>query len=107
MPCTEIGPQQATVQPSLRHHNTLLIGKLLVIFKQTLAFGKACPWAITQRVEYTSVLFSVVTQTLSLPVLSPRKLHPLLEEPDAKNGSWKNYSFWTFAARMNQTPQKK
>ena len=33
--------------------------------------------------------------------LSPRKLHPLLEEADAQNGSQKTYSFWTFAARMN------
>ena len=39
--------------------------------------------------------------------LSPRKLHPLLEAASAKNGSRKNYSVWTFAAHMNQTPQKK
>ena len=38
--------------------------------------------------------------------LSPRKLHPLLEGVDTKNGSRTNYSFWTFAARMNQTSQK-
>ena len=39
--------------------------------------------------------------------LSPRKLHPLLEEKDRKNDSPKKYSFWTFAAHMTQTPPKK
>ena len=39
--------------------------------------------------------------------LSPRKLHPLLEEEDPNNDSPKNYSFWTFAAHMTQTPPKK
>ena len=38
--------------------------------------------------------------------LSPRKLHPLLEEKDPKNDSPKNYSFWTFAAHMTQISQK-
>ena len=39
--------------------------------------------------------------------LSPRKLHPLLEEKDPKSDSPKNYSFWTFAAHMTQIPPKK
>ena len=39
--------------------------------------------------------------------LSPRKLHPILEGADTKNGNRKNYSFWTFAARMSQTSPKK
>ena len=40
-------------------------------------------------------------------MLSPRKLHPVLEEEDPKNDSPKNYSFWTFATHMTQTPPKK
>ena len=40
-------------------------------------------------------------------ILSPRKLHPLLEEKDPKNDSPKNYSFWTFAAHTTQIPPKK
>ena len=39
--------------------------------------------------------------------LSPRKLHPLLEEKDLKNDRPKNYFFWTFAAHMTQIPPKK
>ena len=38
--------------------------------------------------------------------LSPRKLHPLLEEKDPKDDSPKNYSFLTFAAHMPQIPPK-
>ena len=39
--------------------------------------------------------------------LSPRKLHPLLEEKDLKNDSPKKYFFWTFATHMTQIPPKK
>ena len=39
--------------------------------------------------------------------LTPRKLHPLLEETDPKAEGPKNYSFWTFAAHMTQIPPKK
>ena len=39
--------------------------------------------------------------------LSPRKQHPLLEEEEPKNDSPKNYSFWTFATHMTQTPPNK
>ena len=39
--------------------------------------------------------------------LSPRKLHPLLEEKDLKNDCPKNYFFWTFATHMTQIPPKK
>ena len=39
--------------------------------------------------------------------LSPRKLHPLLEEEDPENDSPKNYSFRTFATHMTQTGPKK
>ena len=36
----------------------------------------------------------------------PRKLHPFLEEAAAKNGSRKNYSFWTFAAHRSRKRQR-
>ena len=49
----------------------------------------------------------LVMDRLKSVVLSARKVHPLLEEAAAENGSRKNYSFWTFAAYMNQTTQKK
>jgi hypothetical protein len=39
--------------------------------------------------------------------LSPRKLHPLLEEKDLKNDRPNNYFFWTFATHMAQMPPKK
>uniref|UniRef100_A0A7S4GGH6 Uncharacterized protein n=1 Tax=Eutreptiella gymnastica TaxID=73025 RepID=A0A7S4GGH6_9EUGL len=39
--------------------------------------------------------------------LSPRKLHPLLEEKDPKNDRPENYFFWTFAAHMTEIPPKK
>ena len=39
--------------------------------------------------------------------LSPRKLHPLLEEKDLKNDRPNNYFFWTFATHMAQIPPKK
>ena len=39
--------------------------------------------------------------------LSPRKLHPLLEEKDLKNDCPKNFFFPTFAAHMTQIPPKK
>ena len=39
--------------------------------------------------------------------LSPRKLHPRLEEKDPKNDCPKNHSFWTFAAHMTQILPKK
>ena len=45
-----------------------------------------------------------VTGTLRL---SPRKLHPLLEEKDLKNDRPNNYFFWTFATHMAQMPPKK
>ena len=48
-------------------------------------------------------LWYCTTQNL----LSPRKLHPLLEEKDPKNDSPKNYSFWIFAATMTQIAPKK
>ena len=40
-------------------------------------------------------------------ILSPRKLHPLLEEKDLKNDRPKIYFFLTFAAHMTQIPPKK
>ena len=40
-------------------------------------------------------------------ILSPRKLHPLLEEKDLKNDRPNNYFFWTFATHMAQMPPKK
>ena len=44
---------------------------------------------------------------LSTSSLSPRKLHPLLEEKDLKNDRPNNYFFWTFATHMAQMPPKK
>ena len=44
---------------------------------------------------------------LSFLNLSPRKLHPLLEEKDLKNDRPNNYFFWTFATHMAQMPPKK
>ena len=44
---------------------------------------------------------------LSSLSLSPRKLHPLLEEKDLKNDRPNNYFFWTFATHMAQMPPKK
>ena len=43
---------------------------------------------------------------LRIRFLSTRQLHPLLEEKDRKSDSPKNYSFWSFAAHITQTPPK-
>ena len=50
---------------------------------------------------------STFAEELLSPSLSPRKLHPLLEEEEPQNDRTKNYSFWTFATHMTQTPPKK
>ena len=40
-------------------------------------------------------------------VLSPRKVHPISEGADTKDGNRINLFFWTFTTPMNQTPPKK
>ena len=46
-------------------------------------------------------------EILGRQVLILRKLHLLSEKATRINGSQRNYSLWTFAARMNQAPQEK
>ena len=48
----------------------------------------------------------VLTRPSHRNPLSPRKLHPLLEEKDLKNDRRKKYFFSTFAAHMTQIPTK-
>ena len=63
---------------------------------------------LTQRITEVLTRHGVVSdwQQGALP-LSPRKLHPLLEEKDLKNDRPNNYFFWTFATHMAQMPPKK
>ena len=58
-------------------------------------------------VQYVSVKLKLSSKKKGSHQLSPRKLHPLLEEKDLKNDGPKNCSFWTFAAHMTQIPPNK
>ena len=49
---------------------------------------------------WNNLILSLLRRADSYLGLSPRKLHPLLQEKDPKNDSPKNYSFWIFEAHM-------
>ena len=103
LPCTT-DPRSAPVEPGLRRRGTSHTRS----HRRVRRIG-----ASHDKLTGTDRMLAVDISTFSADglrtggELGPCKLDPLLEEEDPKNDSPKNYPFWTFAAHMTQTPQKK